>query len=238
MRCFPRLILILFFSNSSLAQNGLSQSDYRLIYNNNQRNSHTSPELFYPPKSLGRPVPPDELVRCLVEVQVQFRGPHKKWINPNNGWIVINRDLVQDVIAVFKLMESIQFPVTTVIPINSLQFNWSDQVSMEHDNTSAYNYRTQIQSSKLSMHALGRAIDINPKCNPYVAGSFVAPQGAIYDPRSPCALSYLNPKGRQVIQKMKSLGWTWGGDWRGAKDYQHFEKPQKYATGGSKRYCR
>jgi hypothetical protein len=26
------------------------------------------------------------------------------------------------------------------------------------------------------------------------------------------------------VKLFKKLGWTWGGDWKSTKDYQHFEK--------------
>jgi len=27
-----------------------------------------------------------------------------------------------------------------------------------------------------------------------------------------------------VVKTFKRLGWTWGGEWKSLKDYQHFEK--------------
>ncbi len=38
---------------------------------------------------------------------------------------------------------------------------------MAADNTSAYNYRPLTGELKLFPHAYGRAVDINPKYNPY-----------------------------------------------------------------------
>ena len=47
-------------------------------------------------------------------------------------------------------------------------FDANDDISMENNNTSSFNYRVVAGSSTLSNHALGMAIDINPLYNPYV----------------------------------------------------------------------
>ena len=96
----------------------------------------------------------------------------------------------------------------------------SDDQSMLADNTSAFNYRTATGSKHLSMHAYGFAIDINPAQNPYIKGNIVLPPGAVYDTAKPGTLGANSP----IVKTFKRLGWTWGGDWKSLKDYQHFEK--------------
>ncbi len=88
------------------------------------------------------------------------------------------------------------------------------------NNTSAFNYRCAAGSKKLSMHAYGFAIDINPVQNPYIKGKVVLPPGAVYDIRKSGTLAYNSP----VVKTFIRLGWTWGGNWKSLKDYQHFEK--------------
>ena len=55
---------------------------------------------------------------------------------------------------------------------------WCDLRSMQANNCSAFNYRSMIHKTKLSYHALGLAVDINPMLNPFIKGSTVLPEGA------------------------------------------------------------
>lgn len=70
------------------------------------------------------------------------------------------------------------------------------------------------------MHSYGFALDINPLQNPYIKGAVVLPKGAVYDPAVPGTLTGTCA----VVKTFKRLGWTWGGEWKSLKDYQHFEK--------------
>lgn len=148
------------------------------------------------------------------------------------GVIVVDRDLTDDVANLFEEIFNDGFPVASAIPVADLQFEWDDDRSMAANNTSGFNYRpiTDVAAAvggtadgapkRLSAHALGRAIDINPLINPYIKGDMVKPDGGAYDP------------GRQgtitadsfIVKFLKDRGWTWGGDWTSLKDYQHFEK--------------
>jgi hypothetical protein len=120
------------------------------------------------------------------------------------------------------------FPIATAIPIADLQFEWDDDRSMAANNTSGFNYRPMTGSgidgspgaSRLSPHALGRAIDINPLLNPYIKGGVIKPEGAAYDPTRSGTIT----ADSFIVKFLKERGWTWGGDWMSLKDYQHFEK--------------
>jgi hypothetical protein len=107
-----------------------------------------------------------------------------------------------------------------VNPVAHEKFAWNDDRSMEANNTSGFNYRAITDGKKISNHALGRAIDINPLLNPYIRGEEVRPAGAIYDPTQAGTLV----ESSTIVRFMKERGWTWGGDWTSLKDYQHFEK--------------
>ena len=80
----------------------------------------------------------------------------------------------------------------------------TDGASIKADNTSCFNYRAIIGSTKVSKHAMGLAIDLNPFENPYI-------------PKHNGSWDY-----RALGKKEK--GFAWGGSWRSVKDYQHFEK--------------
>ncbi len=134
------------------------------------------------------------------------------------GQLVVNKEIADDVVEIFKIIREIKFPVEKVIPINS--YKWSDSESMKDNNTSCFNYRFISGSKILSKHASGLAIDINPMQNPYIKNNKTSPTGAIYD---------TNVKGTitsdsRIVAEFKKRGWTWGGDWKSLKDYQHFQK--------------
>lgn len=160
---------------------------------------------------------PREITERLTAVSVRFRSFDGK---EDEGSIVIDRDLAGDIKELFAFMLREQFPIASAIPISDARFDGDDESSMRANNTSAFNYRVIAGTAKLSNHALGRAIDINPLLNPFIKGEFVQPKGAVYDPSRPGTIVANSP----VVAFLKSRGWTWGGDWTSLKDYQHFEK--------------
>jgi len=145
----------------------------------------------------------------------------------HRGQVVIDRELALDIKKAFKFALKNRFPIYSVVPISDPRFRkdglWDDELSMESDNTSAFNYRPATGSSQLSNHAYGRAIDINPFLNPYMKNTVILPTSAKYDPSVPGTFTGDSP----VVRRFKSLGWTWGGEWTSLKDYQHFEKPRQ-----------
>jgi len=143
----------------------------------------------------------------------------------HKGQLVIDKRLAQDMREIFRLVLENKFPIGSVIPISSDRFfkdgKWNeDDQSMMANNTSAFNYRTATASKKLSKHAYGFAIDINPVQNPYIKGKIVLPPNAVYDENVPGTLG----SNSLVVKSFIRLGWTWGGNWKSLKDYQHFEK--------------
>ena len=148
----------------------------------------------------------------------------------HKGQLVIDARLVEDIREVFQVALENKFPITSVIPISDDRFfkngKWNeDDLSMLSNNTSAFNYRTVTGGKSLSKHAYGFAIDINPVQNPYIKGNIVLPPKAVYDTTKPGTLGFDSP----VVKTFLRLGWTWGGNWKSLKDYQHFEKvlPQR-----------
>jgi peptidoglycan L-alanyl-D-glutamate endopeptidase CwlK len=143
----------------------------------------------------------------------------------HQGQLVVDTDLVSDVKRVFALMLKERFPVHSVIPISDKRFRkdgrWDDELSMEANNTSSFNYREITGGGRLSNHAYGRAVDINTFLNPYIKGAIVLPHGAQYDPKVEGTFTAESP----VVREFLRLGWAWGGNWSDRKDYQHFEKP-------------
>ena len=102
-----------------------------------------------------------------------------------------------------------------------------DERSMAANNSSAFNYRITTGSTKLSAHARGLAVDINPLYNPSrrtVGGKVVVEprQGRKYLQRE-AKFPYKIAKGDLCYRLFTAREFVWGGNWRTVKDYQHFE---------------
>lgn len=163
----------------------------------------------------GTQAPPDVMENlCLLGVTyLSFDGCR------HNGQLVVHRAVRQDILDLFALMEAIRFPVARAIPIS--QYGWSDDASMADNNTSAFNYRFIAGTSRLSAHARGTALDINPQANPVIyADGRISPPEALYQPGIQGVLTPESP----VVQEFLGRGWIWGGQFASFKDYHHFEK--------------
>ena len=133
------------------------------------------------------------------------------------GQLIVHQDLGREVKAIFKKLLEMKFPIERMVPV--VEYGWDDEVSMAANNTSAFNYRLNYSNpNKMSRHAFGRAIDINPVLNPFVKEEIIAPQGAAYDPNISGTIT------EKIAKLFEKEGWIWGGRWTDQKDWQHFEK--------------
>jgi peptidoglycan L-alanyl-D-glutamate endopeptidase CwlK len=167
---------------------------------------------------------PDEIQKRQRLITVKYYSTDKQ---VHQGQLVIDAELVSDIKKVFTLALKERFPIHSVIPISDKRFRkenrWDDELSMEANNTSAFNYREVTGGGRLSNHAYGRAIDINTFLNPYIKGDVILPHGATYDPKVNGTFTAES----LIVREFLRLGWVWGGNWTSPKDYQHFEKPPK-----------
>lgn len=144
------------------------------------------------------------------------------------GEIVCNKQIANDLIEIFWQLYEIKYPIEKMVLID--EYDGDDERSMTDNNTSCFNYRTIAGSKKLSKHAQGLAIDINPRYNPCVRavnGKLVSsPQSgrnwafSRSTKKHPMLIKY----GDQLHQLFLKHGFRWGGSWKTLKDYQHFEK--------------
>ncbi len=138
----------------------------------------------------------------------------------HDGRIIVNAAEADDVAAVFGELYVARFPIERVEPVDV--YDSDDQASMRANNTSGYNCRTVAGSSKLSNHAFGRAVDLNPLHNPYVKGDTVdPPEGAPWADRSNRRQGMIYG-GDAAVTAFGARGWGWGGTWNNP-DYQHFD---------------
>lgn len=141
------------------------------------------------------------------------------------GRLIVAADQAQRIVAVFRDVYAARFPIHRMEPIDV--YGGDDQASMRANNTSGFNCRYVSGTTKLSQHAYGRAVDVNPLVNPYVKGSTVdPPEGAPYADRSRNDPGMIHA-GDAVVDAFAAQGWGWGGYWSSGKDYQHFS-----STGG------
>ena len=170
---------------------------------------------------------PQEVLADLEIIDVEYYGFDKVL---HQGQILMHKDVAEDVAEFFKLALKLKFPIKSVILISDPRYKWDDELSCEDNNSSGFNYRcVSGDTTRLSKHALGRALDINPVQNIYVRYDgnlkevFRSPETGKYDKNTPGTLVSDDP----LVLLMKKLGWDWGGDWKpesGREDYQHFEK--------------
>lgn len=136
------------------------------------------------------------------------------------GELVVHRTATTAVVGAFRAMYAARFPIQRMVLVDV--YRGDDHASMDANNTSAFNCRNVEGGSGWSEHAYGRAIDINPVQNPYVAGSTVLPAaGRAYLTRSNDRPGMI-VRGDVVVRSFAAAGWGWGGDFATIKDYQHF----------------
>lgn len=140
----------------------------------------------------------------------------------HTGEMIVNKDVAQEVLDIFQEVYYNKYPIEKIELID--KYNANDEKSMEDNNTSAFCYRTITNTNKLSIHSLGKAIDVNPLYNPCVVNNFVFPaKGKLYANRSIVRKGTIQ-KGDVLYNAFLKRGWNWGGNWKTKKDYQHFEK--------------
>lgn len=158
---------------------------------------------------------PAWIKKNLVLLDVEYYSFDEKL---HKGQLVLHKRAERDIKEIFEIIRSIKFPVNKVIPV--VKYNWSDEASMNDNNTSSFNYRKVKGQKLLSAHSYGLAIDINPLQNPHIKRNTVQPVNGKYDIKAEGTIL----KTSRVVQEFRKRGWQWGGSWRSSKDYQHFEK--------------
>lgn len=143
------------------------------------------------------------------------------------GELICNAAIARDLVEIFYELYKAEYQIEKIRLID--EYEGDDDLSMEDNNTSCFNYRVVEGTDKLSKHAYGLAIDVNPLYNPYVRynkdGSLhIDPKGSEpYADRS-ASFPYKIDENDLCLKLFKEHGFTWGGDWNSMKDYQHFQK--------------
>lgn len=142
------------------------------------------------------------------------------------GEMVCNKSVANDLLFVFRQLYHKRYAIGSMRLIDD--FGADDEHSMQANNTSCFCYRRVKGQAKLSKHALGLAVDVNPLYNPCVRTirgrrSVQPANGLPYIDRK-AAFSHKISRDDVVYKYFTQRGFRWGGAWRSLKDYQHFEK--------------
>lgn len=138
----------------------------------------------------------------------------------HRGQMVVNELLADEVRAIFDEIRAARFPIEKMRLM--CEYDWNDDLSMADNNSSGYNPRRVSGTRRKSLHASGRAIDINPFLNPWEHDGIIEPPGAVYDPSKPGTMKDDDAVVRAFLQRR----WEWGGHWTTMKDWHHFQKPE------------
>jgi hypothetical protein len=127
------------------------------------------------------------------------------------------------VVEIFGRLAEQRYPIEKMQTVENYR-GAEDELSMRDNNTSAFNCRPLPGSDNWSLHAYGRAIDLNPLVNPYIdgAGNLEPATAGRYLDRTLADPALLKP-GDPAVLAFTDRGWRWGGAWRNPIDYQHFE---------------
>ncbi|MBR1568898.1 MAG: M15 family metallopeptidase [Lachnospiraceae bacterium] len=145
------------------------------------------------------------------------------------GEMVVNTHIAEDVLEILRELYDAEYPIEKIRLVD--EYNAEDELSMEDNNSSSFNFRFISYTTTVSKHGLGLAVDINPLYNPYVkmvnGTQSVEPVTAEpYLDRTadfPCKID----ENDLCYQLFTEHGFEWGGHWQGSKDYQHFEVPSE-----------
>ncbi len=141
--------------------------------------------------------------------------------NIHTGDMIVNKEVAAEVVDIFKELYTKKYPIEKIKLIDDYEAN--DELSMKDNNSSSFCYRTIANTSVVSNHGLGLAIDINPFQNPHVIENNTSPKESFaYADRTNLKLGMIR-EGDDCYNAFISRGWSWGGHWKNP-DYQHFEK--------------
>ena len=164
---------------------------------------------------------PREDLRYLRVLYVDLDG------EAHEGEMIVNYHIAEDVLGILRQLYEAEYPIEKIRLVD--EYGADDELSMEDNNSSSFNFRFISHTTRVSKHGLGLAVDINTLYNPYtkiVDGQrIIEPiNGEPYldrDADFPYKIDHEDLCYKLFIEH----GFEWGGDWEDRKDYQHFEIP-------------
>lgn len=138
----------------------------------------------------------------------------------HTGELVVAARAVPSAVRAFRRLFAMRFPLEEMrLPTSA---DRDAPPTGDGNDTVGFACRTARGQTRFSAHAYGLAIDVNPFQNPFVRDDLVLPElASAYVDRA-----WVRPgmllRGSAAVRAFTREGWTWGGDFRRPKDYQHF----------------
>ena len=164
---------------------------------------------------------PREDLRYLHVLHVDLNG------ETHEGEMIVNYHIAEDVLDILRQLYKANYPIEKIRLVD--EYGADDELSMEDNNSSSFNFRFISHTTRVSKHGLGLAVDINTLYNPYtkiVDGERIVEPitGEPYLDRE-ADFPYKIDHDDLCFKLFIEHGFEWGGDWEDRKDYQHFEIP-------------
>ncbi|MEV6342986.1 M15 family metallopeptidase [Actinoplanes sp. NPDC051851] len=134
-----------------------------------------------------------------------------------DGWLIVNRSIARSTQKAFATLYRRRFPIMVMQPLDVNRPGLTDRSIV----TGGYECRTVAGTTHWSQHAYGLAIDVNPRQNPMIRGTYLDPPGSDpWIPRAPYRTGMIHDGGAETA--FTRNGFFWGGRWHTLKDYMHF----------------
>lgn len=146
------------------------------------------------------------------------------------GEMVCNKLIAEAVLDILHGLYMAEYPIERMELIDN--YDADDEASMSANNSSCFNFRFISHTNMVSKHGLGLAVDINPLYNPYIkplGGKInIEPAGGREYVDRTRRFPYKIVADDLCCRLFSEKGFLWGGDWKGKKDYQHFEVSDEF----------
>ncbi|MFI5425797.1 M15 family metallopeptidase [Aeromicrobium sp. UC242_57] len=141
------------------------------------------------------------------------------------GEIVVNKSVASSTAKLFTDLFAAKAPIRSMYRVDRFGYSKTlrgadDLRSMRADNTSGFNCRRVVGwTSRMSPHAVGRSIDINPWENPFASRTGYQPNKSWARRTKPAAITYRGTND-PVVKIFRKHGFRW----LGKSDLQHFQR--------------
>ena len=155
-----------------------------------------------------------------------------------NGEMICNVKIAESLIDIFQKLFAAGYPIEKIHLID--EYDADDELSMRDNNSSCFNFRYVSNTTRISKHGYGLAVDINPRYNPYIKfidgrKSIEPANGLEFEDRTK-KFPYKIEENDLCCKLFAKHGFLWGGNcWENEKDYQHFFIPDNFTLNGELR---
>lgn len=149
----------------------------------------------------------------------------------HGGQIMIFDVLAESLMKIMQELFALKFPISKARLMNF--YRGDDELAMEDNNSSGFNFRYIKGTKKISMHGLGMAVDINPLQNPFIVKDEKTQKTVIYPEGGKSFLDRSNVRSgmvEHIVPLLYKHGFKiWGGSWSSPIDYHHFQLDRNFA---------